>query len=209
MTPDVVARAFDPFYTTKPIGKGTGLGLSMVYWRTARIYSESGKGSRVCIYLPRHHDNARHEEVLVPTVETPWAPDVKIILCVDDEPLVRMVAVDMLEELGYAVLEADDAPSAMKLLDARPGIDLLVMDVGLPNGMNGRQRRGRRPRSALSDQSPELRVLFVTGYAENAVLNHGHLQDGMLVLTKPFAADAFALKISELLMSRPKRRRIS
>jgi CheY-like chemotaxis protein len=112
-----------------------------------------------------------------------------------------MVAVDMLEELGYAVLEADDAPSAMKLLDARPGIDLLVMDVGLPNGMNGRQRRGRRPRSALSDQSPELRVLFVTGYAENAVLNHGHLQDGMLVLTKPFAADAFALKILELLMS--------
>lgn len=113
----------------------------------------------------------------------------------------------MLEELGYAVLEADDAPSAMKLLDARLGIDLLVMDVGLPNGMNGRQRRGRRPRSALSDQSPDLRVLFVTGYAENAVLNHGHLQDGMFVLTKPFAADA--LKISELLMSRPKRRRIS
>ena len=200
MPAEVVARAFDPFFTTKPTGQGTGLGLSMVYGfagqsgGTVRIYSEVGKGSMICIYLPRHHGEMQ-EDIAMGLVERPTASGQKTILCVDDEPLVRMVAVEILEELGYAVLEADDAPSAMKLLEARPDIDLLVTDVGLPNGMNGRQLA-----DAARVRRPELRVLFVTGYAENAVLNHGHLQHGMHVMTKPFAADALARKVSELLV---------
>jgi len=200
MTPDVVARAFDPFFTTKPTGQGTGLGLSMVYGfagqsgGAVRIYSELGQGATVCIYLPRHtgeggdDDPALHEE-LPPGA----APGSKTILVVDDEPLVRMVTVEVLEDLGYNVLEAEDGPSALRLVTACPEIDLLLTDVGLPNGMNGRQLA-----DAIRAPRPDLPVLFVTGYAENAVLNHGHLERGMQVLTKPFAAEVLARRVREL-----------
>ena len=200
MTPDVVARAFDPFFTTKPTGQGTGLGLSMVYGfagqsgGAVRIYSELGQGATVCIYLPRHtgeggdDDPALHEE-LPPGA----APGSKTILVVDDEPLVRMVTVEVLEDLGYNVLEAEDGPSALRLVNACPEIDLLLTDVGLPNGMNGRQLA-----DAIRAPRPDLPVLFVTGYAENAVLNHGHLERGMQVLTKPFAAEVLARRVREL-----------
>ncbi len=200
MTPDVVARAFDPFFTTKPTGQGTGLGLSMVYGfagqsgGAVRIYSELGQGATVCIYLPRHtgeggdDDPALHEE-LPPGA----APGSKTILVVDDEPLVRMVTVEVLENLGYNVLEAEDGPSALRLVTACPEIDLLLTDVGLPNGMNGRQLA-----DAIRAPRPDLPVLFVTGYAENAVLNHGHLERGMQVLTKPFAAEVLARRVREL-----------
>jgi CheY-like chemotaxis protein len=99
----------------------------------------------------------------------------------------------VLEELGYFVLEAEDAPTALKVLASRNDIDLLVTDVGLPNGMNGRQLA-----DAARATLPDLPVLFVTGYAENAVLNHGHLERGMQVLTKPVAADALARRVAEL-----------
>ncbi|WP_353920025.1 PAS domain-containing protein [Devosia sp.] len=201
MAPDIIARAFDPFFTTKPIGQGTGLGLSMVYGfagqsgGAARIYSELNKGTMICIYLPRHMDeaeaDAEHPEVVE---ETPRADGNETILLVDDEPLIRMLAAEQLEELGYEVVEAGDAASALKLLSMQRKISLLITDVGLPGGMNGRQLA-----DAARQARPNLEVLFITGYAENAVLNHGHLDAGMHVMTKPFQMDAFARRVKALI----------
>jgi signal transduction histidine kinase/CheY-like chemotaxis protein len=200
MSPDVIERAFDPFFTTKPIGQGTGLGLSMVHGfagqsgGTARIYSELDRGTMICIYLPRHVGEAGHEEEVADIVTAPSAAGSESILVVDDDPLVRMVAVEILQELGYRVLEAGDGPSAMRILNSGQPIDLLITDVGLPGGMNGRQLA-----DAVRVNRPDLRVLFITGYAENAVLNHGHLEHGMQVMTKPFLSDAFGRRVKDLL----------
>jgi signal transduction histidine kinase/ActR/RegA family two-component response regulator len=202
MAPEVVARAFDPFFTTKPIGQGTGLGLSMVYGfagqsgGAARIYSEVGKGTMICLYLPRHAgETALENEPLSDADEAaPRADAGETILLVDDEPLVRMVATEQLEELGYQVVEAGDGPSALKILNSALPISLLITDVGLPGGMNGRQVA-----DAARVSRPDLQVLFITGYAENAVLNHGHLDHGMHVMTKPFQADTFARRVKELI----------
>ena len=119
------------------------------------------------------------------------------MLVVDDEPLVRMLCVEQLEELGYAVIEAGDGPSALKIIETRQPIDLLVTDVGLPRGMNGRQLA-----DAARLRRPGLEVLFVTGYAENAVLNHGHLEPGMHIMTKPFEMEAFARRVRDLIDGR-------
>jgi PAS domain S-box-containing protein len=187
MAPEVVEKAFDPFFTTKPIGMGTGLGLSMIYGFArqsggqVRIYSELGQGTMVCIYLPRHlgEDDAAEDAPQMPVAEPASAGET--VLVIDDEPLVRMLVVDALEELGYTAIEAGDGPSGMKTIQSDARIDLLITDVGLPNGMNGRQVA-----DAARQLRPGLKVLFITGYAENAVLNHGHLEHGMQVVTKPF-----------------------
>lgn len=201
MTPDVIERAFDPFFTTKPIGQGTGLGLSMVYGfagqsgGAARIYSEAGKGTMICIYLPRYMGEAAELGEVAADATLPAPPTGgETVLVVDDEPLVRMLVVEQLEELGYTVLEADDGPSALKIIDTKQPIDLLVTDVGLPRGMNGRQLA-----DAARVQRPGLEVMFITGYAENAVLNHGHLEPGMHIMTKPFEMEAFARRVRELI----------
>ncbi|MCO5731307.1 ATP-binding protein [Rhizobium sp. SSA_523] len=202
MPPDVAARAFDPFFTTKPLGQGTGLGLSMVYGfagqsgGSVRIHSEVGNGTRVCIYLPRHLADAPAEDAPESVLDPPVASGEQTVLVVDDEPLVRMVAVDILEDLGYAVLEAYDGASAMSILQSDSEICLLITDVGLPNGMNGRQVA-----DAARVLRPELKILFVTGYAENAVLNHGHLEQGMQIMTKPFDADAFGRRVRDMIGS--------
>ena len=200
MSPETVARAFDPFFTTKPMGQGTGLGLSMVYGfagqsnGSVRIYSEPGEGTMVCLYLPRHVGEVGAQELLPDLSVAPRAGDHETILVVDDEPLVRMVAVEVLQELGYNVMEAEDGPQAMQILESNRVIDLLVTDVGLPNGMNGRHLA-----DAARVGRPRLQVLFITGYAENAVLNHGHLEPGMHVLTKPFVAETLGRRVRELI----------
>ncbi len=196
MSPDVVAKAFDPFFTTKPIGAGTGLGLSMIYGFAkqsggqARIYSEVGQGTTVCLYLPRHLGEVEEAGIQPDLSEAARAKAGETVLVVDDEPTVRMLVTEVLEDLGYAAIEAADGPSGLKVLQSDVRIDLLITDVGLPGGMNGRQMA-----DAGQVSRPGLKVLFITGYAENAALNHGHLSAGMQVLTKPFALEALATRI--------------
>ena len=200
MTADVIARAFDPFFTTKPIGLGTGLGLSMVYGFVrqsggqARIYSEPGQGTMVCLYLPRHVGEAEDAEKQTEQAKTARAKQGETVLVVDDEPTVRMLVAEVLEGLGYLAIEAADGAAGLKVLQSDIRIDLLITDVGLPGGINGRQvaDAGRAMRSGL-------KVLFITGYAENAVLSHGHLDPGMHVLTKPFAIEVLASRIKGLI----------
>lgn len=149
----------------------------------------------ICIYLPRHMDEAETEaEIPAAAEEAPRADGNETILLVDDEPLIRMLAAEQLEELGYEVIEAGDAASALKLLAMPRTFSLLITDVGLPGGMNGRQLA-----DAARQTRPSLEVLFITGYAENAVLNHGHLDAGMHVMTKPFQMDAFARRVKALI----------
>ncbi len=200
MPPDVVAKAFDPFFTTKPIGQGTGLGLSMIYGFAkqsggqARIYSEIGQGTTVCLYLPRHLGKATLADGLSDLAAAPRAQQGETVLVVDDEPTVRMLVTEVLEDLGYTAIEAADGATGLKVLQSDVRIDLLVTDVGLPGGMNGRQVA-----DAARIARPFLKVLFITGYAENAVISHGHLDPGMHVLTKPFAMEALASRIKELI----------
>jgi PAS domain S-box-containing protein len=201
MTPEVQAKAFDPFFTTKPIGVGTGLGLSMIYGfarqsgGAVRIYSEPGQGSMVCIYLPRHWGEAQEGEPSPEQLPLPRGEG-ETVLVIDDEPTVRMLVSEVLADLGYAALEAEDGAAGLKVLQSDARIDLLVTDVGLPGGLNGRQVA-----DAARIVRPDLKVLFITGYAENAVLSHGHLDPGMHVVTKPFAIDALARRIRELIES--------
>ena len=199
MPPDVIARVFDPFFTTKPLGMGTGLGLSMIYGFVrqsngqVRIHSQVGVGTTMRLLLPRH-DGAAEAETLEVREKAPRADAGETVLVVDDEPTVRMLIVEVLEDLGYAAIEAEDGAGGLKILRSDARIDLLVTDVGLPGGMNGRQvaDAGRMLR-------PGLKVLFITGYAEAAVLGHGSLDKGMHVMTKPFAMDGLASRIKGLL----------
>ena len=200
MPPEVIARAFDPFFTTKPIGQGTGLGLSMVYGFVrqsggqVRIHSQPGQGTTVCLYLPRHATEADAAATGANAQPAPAATQGETVLVVDDEATIRMLVCDVLEELGYATVEAEDGAAGLEVLRSNQRIDLLVTDVGLPGGMNGRQvaDAGRALR-------PGLNVLFITGYAETAALGGTQLGEGMQVLTKPFAMDELGRRVRELL----------
>jgi signal transduction histidine kinase/ActR/RegA family two-component response regulator len=210
MPPEVIARAFEPFFTTKPIGEGTGLGLSMIYGFAqqsggqVRIYSEIGQGTTVCIYLPRHYGEVEDDDGSMVVSDLPRSEQGETVLIVDDEPTVRMLVADILEDLGYTSIEAGDSAAGLKVLQSDVRIDLLVTDVGLPGGMNGRQMA-----DAARVHRPDLKVLFITGYAENAILGNGHLAPGMAVLTKPFAIDTMAARIRSMIEGSKERARLS
>ena len=199
MAPDVVARAFDPFYTTKPIGMGTGLGLSMVYGFArqsggrARIDSRPGAGTTVSLYLRRHDGPAADNDRDGTDDVTDVAPTRRTVLLVDDEATLRMLMTEVVQEVGYRTIEAADGAAALEALRSDARIDLLVTDVGLPGAMNGRQLAdaGRAIR-------PGLKVLFVTGYAENAAVGNGRMDAGMQILTKPFAMNELASRIRRM-----------
>ena len=200
MTPDVIAKAFDPFFTTKPIGEGTGLGLSMIYGFArqsggqVRIYSELGEGTTMCLYLPRHTDEPSPSSENDDYSAHPASAAGEVVLVIDDDPTVRMLVSEVLTDLGYAVMEAPDGPSGLKTLESDARIDLLITDVGLPGGINGRQVA-----DAARVKRPDLKVLFITGYAENAVIGKRRLGEGMFVVTKPFQLDMLAQRIREII----------
>ena len=204
MPPEVVARVFEPFFTTKPIGQGTGLGLSMIHGFAqqsggqVRIHSEVGRGTAVRLYMPRHHGGVEGEAVPATPVDAGRALDGQTVLVVDDEPSVRMLVVEVLEDLGYTALQAQDSVAGLKILQSGARIDLLVTDVGLPGGMNGRQMA-----DAARARRPDLKVLFITGYAEHGVLGSGQLEAGMHVLIKPFPVERLGTVIKELIDAPP------
>jgi signal transduction histidine kinase len=200
MTPEVMKRAFDPFFTTKPLGQGTGLGLSMIYGFArqsggqVRIYSELGKGTTMCIYLPRHQGRDEDARIASEWEVAPRAAQGETVLVVDDEPTVRMLVAEVLQELGYTAIEVTDGNAGLQVLRSEQRIDLLITDVGLPGGINGRQVA-----DSAREVRPDLKVLFITGYAENAVIGNGHLEPGMQVLAKPFPMEALARRIRDLM----------
>ena len=201
MTPDVVDRAFDPFFTTKPIGQGTGLGLSMIYGFArqseghCRIYSEPGQGTTVKLYLPRHRGEDTADALAAERPEALPADASEVVLVVEDEEVVRGLILEVLAEQGYRALQAGDGPGGLALLEGDARIDLLVTDIGLP-GLNGRQMV-----DAARRRRPDLKVLFMTGYAENAAIANGFLEPGMAMITKPFSMDMLAVRMREMMLA--------
>ncbi|MGQ4274591.1 ATP-binding protein [Terrihabitans sp. B22-R8] len=197
MTPGVMARAFEPFFTTKGPSQGTGLGLSQVYGFVrqsgghVKIYSEPGEGTTVKIYLPRFYGSAGNLDVAEAANEL--ATGNETILLVEDEDNVRRINVETLRELGYHVFEAENAKSALAILQAEPGVTLLFTDIMLPE-TNGRK---------LADQAltlrPDLKVLFTTGYTRNAIVHNGVLDPGVHLIPKPFTIHQLAAKVREVL----------
>jgi nitrogen-specific signal transduction histidine kinase len=199
MDAETVSRAFEPFYTTKPPGKGTGLGLSQVYGFVKqsgghiKIYSEVGHGTTVKIYLPRLMTEAPAPEEKVEAL-APDGDGEETILVLEDDDDVRAASVEILRELGYRVIEAHDGPSALRLLERQARVDLLFTDVVLPGGMTGAQVAAR-----AREFRPDLRVLFTTGYARNAIVHHGRLDRGVRLITKPFTSSDLATKVRDVL----------
>ncbi len=199
MAPDVVAKVFEPFFTTKAIGQGTGLGLSMIYGFVqqsggyVRIDSEVGRGTTVALFLPRASVDAATAEKGRPALSPQGRGET--VLVVEDDPTVRLLVIEVLEELGYRHHQAADSTEALAIINSASKIDLMVSDVGLP-GIDGRQLAG-----LAQDARPGLRVLLVTGYAEKAKDRTNFLGPNMDILLKPFTLDTLGVKIKEMIMA--------
>ena len=197
MPQDVIDQAFEPFFSTKPEGKGTGLGLSMVYGLVkqsgghVKIYSEVGEGSTVKIYLPR---SLQQEDLAGEQLAQPASGGHETVLVVEDDEQVRLTVVDMLTDLGYRVLRANDAASALTVIDSGVHIDLLFTDVVMPGPLRSPEL-AKKARERL----PQVAVLFTSGYTENAIVHGGRLDPGVELLGKPYTRDALARKIRHVL----------
>ena len=199
MTSEIIARAFEPFFTTKTVGHGTGLGLSQVYGFIkqsgghVKIYSEPGHGTTIKLYLPR----LAAADVPEPAPEGQRVPAPvpgKTILLVEDDEDVQSFAADALRGLGYQVLTAADGTAALRLLQENGEVNLLFTDVGLPPPYNGRQLA-----EEVRHLRPDLRVLFTTGYARNAIVHHGRLDADVDLIVKPYTQADLAAKIRAVL----------
>lgn len=195
MPPEVVERVFEPFFTTKEVGKGTGLGLSMIYGFVKQsgghinIHSEVDQGTTVKLYLPRATGAGRSAPLADVPKRNQHRGD-ETILVVEDYPDIRAYVVATLEALGYHVMEAEDGPAALAMLEQVPRIDLLLTDVVLPRGMNGRQVA-----EEIQKRYPRVKILFTSGYSEDAILHHGTLDEGAELLAKPYTRETLAQKV--------------
>jgi Signal transduction histidine kinase len=198
MSKDVLARAFEPFFTTKEAGRGTGLGLSMVYGFAKQsgghvtIESEPGVGTTVKMYFPRF-TGASDESAQREYGPVPRASDGEVILVVEDNDDVRNYSVMILSELGYEVMEAHDAESALRTMESVDRVDLLFTDVILPG------KTGRALADIAKSRWPQLLVLYTTGYARDAIVHHGRLDAGVQLISKPFTFEQLATRVREVL----------
>ena len=198
MPPDIQARIFEPFFTTKPLGKGTGLGLSMIYGfirqsdGAVAVESELGKGTAIEIYLPRFRGDLETPSIDEQTVHERRARSDEVVLVVEDEPMVRLLVVEVLKDLGYHALEAENGVSATRILHSAQRIDLLVTDVGLPD------MSGRHVADAAMAARKDLKVLFMTGYADKAA-GDTFMDEDREIITKPFAMDVLSARIREMI----------
>jgi signal transduction histidine kinase len=201
MTPDVRVKAFDPFFTTKGIGKGTGLGLSQVHGFVkqsgghVKIYSEPGEGTTIKLYLPRFHGAERAAAERSVERPVPRGDIDTLILVVEDEERARQVTAESLRELGYSVVHAGSAASALEILAARPGVRLLFTDIVMPD-VNGRKLAEEALRRV-----PGIKVLYTTGYTPNAIVHNGVVDPGVQLISKPFTLEQLARKVHAVLDS--------
>ncbi len=200
MTPQVLARAFEPFFTTKDVGRGSGLGLSMTYGFVkqsgghVKLYSEPGEGTTIKIYFPRERRSVRAEPARPP--EPAARTGDEMILLIEDDPGVRATVTSLLRSLGYRVVVAADGPEAIQLVQDGVRPDVLLADIVLPKGMTGRQVS-----DVIHEQVPGVKTLYMSGYTENAVIHHGRLDEGVVLLSKPFPRSELAEKLREVLDS--------